>query len=128
MKEVLDTICHGVSLRPMHMSREGRMFQVEEAASSEYEQEKPLVKKGSKNCSETDGPLDSLSNMPSSSQTLQPLESPLVVSSCGTSSGVCASQAYREDGSGPQREREDPAEALKMTQGALLVPFQLSPC
>ncbi|CAM4630413.1 unnamed protein product [Lepidochelys kempii] len=128
MKEVLDTICHGVSLRPMHMSREGRMFQVEEAASSEYEQEKPLVKKGSKNCSETDGPLDSSSNMPSSSQTLQPLESLLVVSICGTSSGVCASQAYREDGSGPQREREDPAEALKMTQGVLLVPFQLSPC
>ncbi|CAM5127109.1 unnamed protein product [Natator depressus] len=108
MKEVLDTIRRGVSLRPMHMSREGRMFQVEEAASSEYEQEKPLVKKGSKNCSETDGPLDSSSNMPTSSQTLQPLESRLVVSSCGTSSGVCASQAYREDDSGPQREREDP--------------------
>ncbi|XP_042696281.2 uncharacterized protein LOC112059568 isoform X1 [Chrysemys picta bellii] len=107
MKEVLDTIRRGVSLRPVSMSREGRMSRVEEAASSEYEQE-PVTKKGSKSCSETDGPLDSSGNMPTSSQTLQPLGSLIIVPSSGTSSGVCASQAYGEEDNCPQREQEDP--------------------
>ncbi|TFK08279.1 mitochondrial assembly of ribosomal large subunit protein 1 [Platysternon megacephalum] len=107
MKEVLDTIRRGVSLRPVCMSREGRMSRVEEAASLEYEQE-PMTKKGSKSCSETDGPLDSSGNMPTSNQTLQPLGSLIIVPSSGTPSAVCASQAYREEDSCPQREQEDP--------------------
>ncbi|KAM7154023.1 uncharacterized protein RBU57_011746 isoform 2-T2 [Macrochelys suwanniensis] len=113
MKEVLDTIRRGVSLRPVCRSREGRMSRVEEAASLEYEREKPLIKKGSKGCSETGGSLDSSGNMPTSSQTLQPLESLIWVPSSGTSSGACASQAYREGDSGPQREQGDPGRSAE---------------
>ncbi|KAG6932160.1 hypothetical protein G0U57_000155 [Chelydra serpentina] len=89
------------------------MSRVAEAASLEYEREKPLIKKGSKGCSETDGSLDSSGNMPTSSQALQPLESLILVPSSGTSSGACASQAYREGDSGPQREQGDPGRSAE---------------
>ncbi|XP_067399949.1 uncharacterized protein [Emydura macquarii macquarii] len=103
MKEVLDTIRRGVSLRPVCMSRHYTISRAEEATSLAYEQEKPLTKQGSKSIPET----DSSSTRPPSSQTPQPLGSIATVPSSGTSSDLCTSQACREEDSGPEREQED---------------------
>ncbi|XP_019401683.1 PREDICTED: uncharacterized protein LOC109317439 [Crocodylus porosus] len=103
MKEMLETIRQGVSLKPVCLSREDVTSQVQDASSLEHEPES-LSKERS---SETAAPLDSYSSPAGSSQTHQPLGRSILRSNSAASTGLPAALAHSEDGC-PDRTREKP--------------------
>ncbi|XP_019370053.1 PREDICTED: uncharacterized protein LOC109295571 [Gavialis gangeticus] len=103
MKEMLETIRQGVSLKPVCLSREDVTSQVQDASSLEHEPES-LSKES---CSETVAPLDSCSSSAGSSQTHQPLGRSILRTNSAASTGLPTAQARSEDGC-PGRTWEKP--------------------
>ncbi|KYO34178.1 hypothetical protein Y1Q_0002477 [Alligator mississippiensis] len=103
MKEMLETIRQGVSLKPVCLSREDATSQVQDTSSLEHEQES-LSKERS---SETVAPLDSCSSPAGSSQTPQPLGSSIQRTNNAASPGLPTARAHSEIGC-PDRTWEKP--------------------